>query len=151
MTETQGELWERIGLFTKEARAQELEVSRFSTKAEGGSKDSKGGRVLPKESDTNLAWLVHQLPLWRLGKLQGRGGGDEGQQGPVAGAVEAGAFDLVVTGKRGVTIPTEQHGSRVSSHFTLVTGETTRNINQKEIQHPPNLTLKTKQNRNLTH
>lgn len=88
----------------------------------------------PKESDTNLAWLVHQLPLWRLGELQGRGGGDEGQQGPVAGAVEAGAFDLVVTGKRGETIPAEQHGSRVSSHFTLVMGETTSNINQEETE-----------------
>lgn len=88
----------------------------------------------PKESDTNLAWLVHQLPLWRLGELQGRGGGDEGQQRPVAGAVEAGAFDLVVTGKRGVTIPTEQDWSGFSSHFTLVIGETTRNINH----HPPN-------------
>lgn len=110
-------------MFAKEARPQELEVSRISTKAEVGSKDSEGGeKVPPKESDTNLAWLVHQLPLWRLGELQGRGGGGEGQQRPVASAVEAGAFDLVVTGKGGVTIPTEQDGSGFSSHFTLVMG-----------------------------
>lgn len=73
--------------------------------------------------DTNLALLVHQLPLWRLGELQGRGGGREGQKGPVGWrhAVEPRPFDLVVTGKRGETIPTEQHGRGLSSHFALVT------------------------------
>lgn len=55
------------------------------------------------------------LSLWH----QGRWGGSEGEPGPVAGAVEPGTLDLVVTGQGSVTIP-PGYGSRVPRDFTLV-------------------------------
>lgn len=57
------------------------------------------------DSTTNLALLKQQRPFWRVGEVQGCGGGGEGQPGPVASAVEAGPLNLVVTGEGRVTIP----------------------------------------------
>lgn len=56
-------------------------------------------------SDTNLALLKQQRPVWCIRVVQGGGGGGEGQPGPVASAVEAGPLNLVMTGEGGVTIP----------------------------------------------
>lgn len=103
-----------------------------------------------KGSNTNLALLVHHLPLWHLGELHGRGGGAKGRPGPVACTVEPGAFDLVVTGKRGETIPTEQDGSGVSSNITLVEDGKDHQEGYRKNYSPLNHPTSKKQNKKLT-
>lgn len=71
-------------------------------------------------SDTNLVLLKQQRPLWHVGEVQGGRGGSEGQPRPVAGAVEARPFNLVVCGEGRVTIAPLKQRDGVSPVFRLV-------------------------------